>query len=507
MGVEISECREESSFLRARDAEGARAMDIRELPLVNGASTETSGEQIAVLSPSTGAAIGSVAAADERVVDAAFETARAAQREWARRSIRERSAVLAAVAAEIANGEDELAELLVHEVGKPIGEARGEVGAASSYFSYYASLVTEFRGESLELEHNEELWMRREPRGIVSAILPWNYPAALVARKAAPALAAGNAIIVKPHEETPLTAFWVARAMIRAGVPAGLISILPGRGPEVGQRLVTDPRIDLVTMTGSVRAGKAILAAAAPGLTPVSLELGGKAPLIVMESADIAKAAKAAAFSRFMNNGQVCICAERIFVHESVADQFTSAFIDAARELRVADPLDPASDLGPKVSAAELEKVRAIVDEAVADGAQILFEGELDASLPEGGNWMAPVVIGNVTDDMRLMRDEIFGPVAPITVFSTEAEVIERANDSEYGLSAYLFSQNHSQIMRMVRALESGEVYVNRVGSEDNAGYHAGMKNSGLGGDDGPHGFESYWKKKTVYVHWDESAE
>ena len=296
--------------------------------------------------------------------------------------------------------------------------------------------------------------------------------------------------------------------MIRAGLAPGLISILPGPGPDVGQQLVSDSRADLITMTGSVRAGKAILASATQHFTPVSLELGGKAPFIVMEGANVQEAALAAVSSRFANNGQVCICAERIFVQRSISEEFNAAFLDAVKHLSVGDPFrDHGTDLGPKVSAAEVAKCRVLIDEAIADGARVLFEGSLRPELPMSGHWMAPVVLGDVTDEMRIMREEIFGPVAPIAVFDTEEEVIRRANDSDYGLSSYVFSPDHSQIMRMVRALESGEVFVNRAGSEDVAGYHAGVKQSGLGGDDGPHGFEAYWRKKTVYVRWASATE
>lgn len=482
-------------------------MRIYELPLVNGIAQETTGPDIEVASPATGEVFGTAAAADGAIVHQAFVAANTAQVSWGATPVRSRAELLRSIAAQIEDGADELAELIVREVGKPVREARGEVQAAVDYFTYYASLVTELRGETLEIAKDEEVWLRREPRGVVVAILPWNFPAALVARKSAPALAAGNAILIKPHEETPLSAFWMARAMIRAGLAPGLISILPGSGPDVGQQLVSDSRADLITMTGSVRAGKAILASATQHLTPVSLELGGKAPFIVMEGANVQEAALAAVGSRFANNGQVCICAERIFVQRSISEDFTAAFLDAVNHLSVGDPFDHGTDLGPKVSAAEVAKCRVLLDEAIADGARILLEGPLSPELPTAGHWMAPVVLGDVTDDMRIMREEIFGPVAPIAVFDTEEEVIRRANDSDYGLSSYLFTPDHSQIMRMVRALESGEVFVNRAGSEDIAGYHAGVKQSGLGGDDGPHGFEAYWRKKTVYVRWASATE
>lgn len=482
-----------------------KLMHTDELPFVAGADLETSGEEIEVLSPTSGTCLSAVKSADQNVIDRAFESAAQGQIEWAKRSVRERSKVLHSISREILRRGEELAELLVSEVGKPIREAKGEVNAAASYFQYYAELAVHTRGESIEIDRNDEIWLRREPRGTVLAILPWNYPAALVARKAAPALAAGNAVIIKPHENTPLSAFWLARLMLEAGLPDELISVLPGSG-DVGHRLASDTRVDLVTMTGSIRAGRSISAAAAPNLIPVSLELGGKAPFIVTESADIKIAAAAAIESRFSNNGQVCICAERIYVQRSIEKEFVRAFIDGVKSLVVGDPNAASTDLGPKISEVELQKVEGLVRSAVADGAEVLYQAELPDDLPSGGYWQAPVVLGRVTDSMDLMKQEIFGPVAPITVFDSESEVVERANDSDYGLSAYVFSNDQSQVMRLLRNLECGEVYINRAGPEDHAGYHTGIKHSGLGGDDGPHGFETYWRKKSIYMRWEEHS-
>ena len=479
-------------------------MTIHKSPFVSGQYCAAGTEPLHVVDPATGTVLAEVESADTQALEMAVQAASLAQREWAKTSYRHRAEVMLNIAATIGSHKEELARLVTQEVGKPIREAEGEIDATTGFFSYFAHLVVGSRGEITPLDAGEEIWTKKIPRGIVAAIIPWNYPAALTARKSAPAIAAGNAIIIKPHEQTPLSALRVAELMVQAGLPSGLISVLPGRGDLIGAELIRHPRIDFVTMTGSLRAGRAILTAAADRVLPVSLELGGKAPLIVFDDANLAEAARLAAFSRFANNGQVCICAERIFVHRSVFDAFLDAFIAETRKLKIGNPLDHDTDLGPKITRGELDKVLSMVQRAQADGARVLYQGKV----PSGdefsrGWWLAPVVLGDLTDDMEIMRAEVFGPVAPITVFDTEVEVIERANNSDYGLSAYVFTNDHSRIMRVTAQLQAGEVYVNRVGPEDYAGYHAGMKLSGLGGDDGPHGLDAYWQKKTIYVRWD----
>jgi lactaldehyde dehydrogenase/glycolaldehyde dehydrogenase len=339
--------------------------------------------------------------------------------------------------------------------------------------------------------------------GVVAAIIPWNYPAALVSRKVAPSMIAGNTIVLKPHEETPLSALFMAQLFEKAGVPAGVINIITGSGVEIGEVLTSHPDIDLVTMTGSVPTGKRIMVNAAANLVPVSLELGGKAPFIVMDDCDIDYAVRSAVTSRYMNCGQVCICNERTLVHERVYDQFLEKFVAASQKLRLGDPLLEATDLGPKVSLRELEKVEQMIDKAIGAGAQaVLRGGRPDRPPVEGGFWLTPTVLTGVNSSMSIMQDEIFGPIVPIMKVADFDEALSVANDSRFGLSAYLFTNDFSKIMRAINEVNFGELYINRIGPEALQGFHTGYRSSGLGGDDGSHGLEAFMRKKTVYANY-----
>jgi lactaldehyde dehydrogenase/glycolaldehyde dehydrogenase len=457
-----------------------------------------------VLSPTTGQPLAEVGEASPAQASEAIEAALRAQPAWGALSALNRSRVMHRIAALVRENAEELARLVVREQGKPIAEARGEVGGAAEFFTYFAEFARRIQGEILPSDAaGEQIWIQRVPVGVVAAIIPWNYPAALVSRKVAPALIAGNAIVLKPHEETPLSALFMARLMEQAGVPAGVVNIITGPGGTVGAALTQDPRVDLVTMTGSVPTGRRIMQAAAGNLVPVSLELGGKAPFIVMEDADLDLAVASAVTSRFMNCGQVCICNERMLVHERIHDAFLERFVAATSALRLGDPLDEATDLGPKVSQAELEKVERITAAAIAEGAEPLLRGGRPDRPPvEGGYWLTPTVLGNVRPDMAVMRDEIFGPVVPVMKVSSFDEALEVANDSRYGLSAYLFTNHFQRIMRAVQDVRFGEIYINRVGPESLQGFHTGYRNSGPGGDDGIHGLDHYLRKKTVYVNY-----
>ncbi len=457
-----------------------------------------------VVNPATGAPF---ADAPEGSVDQALEAlaaARAAQPAWGAKAPLERAAVMHRIAGLIRAHADPLARLVVQEQGKPIAEARGEVAGAAEFFTYFAEFARRIEGEILPSDApGEQIWIQRVPLGVVAAIIPWNYPAALVSRKVAPALIAGNTIVLKPHEETPLSALYMARLMAEAGVPDGVVNIVTGAGPTVGAALAGHPDVDLVTMTGSVPTGRRIAEAAAPNLVPVSLELGGKAPLIVMEDADLDLAVASAVTSRFMNCGQVCICNERMLLHEAIHDAFLERFLAATRALRLGDPMAETTDLGPKLSLAELEKVERMVAAAVAAGAEPILQGGRPEAPPiPGGFWLTPTVLARVTPAMGIMQDEIFGPVVPVMKVSGFDEALQIANESRYGLSAYLFTRDMTRIMRAVQDVRFGELYINRIGPEALQGYHTGYRNSGPGGDDGRHGLETYLRKKTVYVNW-----
>lgn len=341
-----------------------------------------------VIDPARGAPFASVAECSPAQVEAAIDAAARAQPEWGRRAPLERAAIMAEVARLIRRDADGLARIVVREQGKPIGEARGEVAGAAEFFDFFAGHARRIQGEILPSDvAGEQVWIQRVPLGVVGAIIPWNYPAALVSRKVAPALIAGCTIVLKPHEMTPLSALYMAYLMAEAGVPEGVVSIVTGAGETVGAAIAASRRLDLVTMTGSVPTGRAIARAAADNLVPVSLELGRKAPFIVMDDADLDLAVASAVTSRYMNCGQVCICNERMLVHEALHDAFVERFVAASRGLRLGDPAEEDTALGPKVSAEELEKVEAMVTAARDEGAELLLEG----GRPERPPWRAAI--------------------------------------------------------------------------------------------------------------------
>jgi lactaldehyde dehydrogenase/glycolaldehyde dehydrogenase len=402
-----------------------------------------------VENPATGEPFADVPEATAAQVSEALEAAAAAQRAWARTSHPQRAEVLAAVMAEVDR-------------------------------------------------HAEEL-----PYGVVAAIIPWNFPAAIFARKVGPALMAGNAVVVKPSELTPLSALAMARVCQLAGVPDGLVNVVCGAGRTVGRQLVEHPLTSMVTLTGSVRAGREILASAATKVMAVSLELGGKAPVIVFPDADLDLAVRKAFEARFWNCGQVCTCNERTYVHASLHDEFVARFTELARGIRVGDPAREDTQLGPKVSGPEWDKVKDLVDKAVAGGAEVVLGGDR----PEGdrfarGHWFAPTVLSGVANDAEIVQREVFGPVLPILAFEDEEQVIGWANSTDYGLTSYLFTESLRTAMRVTDALEFGEVYVNEVGPEQFQAFHSGWKLSGLGGDDGRHGYDRYVRRKTVYLRY-----
>lgn len=457
-----------------------------------------------VESPTTGQVIARVPEAGIADAERALAAAKRAQRAWGGMAPLERAQIMKRIADLLRRDAEVLARIVVSEQGKPIAEARGEVGGAAGFFDYFAEFARRIEGQILPSDvRDEQIWIQRVPIGVVVGIIPWNYPAALVSRKVAPAMIAGDTIVLKPHELTPLSALFMAEIFIEAGVPAGVVNIVTGSGATIGETLVRSPIPDLVTMTGSVPTGKKIMAAAAEHMKPVSLELGGKAPFIVMPDADIDLAIRSAITSRFANCGQVCICNERTFVHRDVYDRFLEGFIESAKKLRIGDPDSEQTDIGPKVSRGELEKVERYVAGAVSDGARIVLGGARPKSAPvEGGHWYLPTVITETRPEMSIMRDEIFGPVVPISSFNKFDDVVGMANDSRYGLSAYIFTNDMQKIMRTVNDIDFGEIYVNRIGPESLQGFHVGYRQSGVGGDDGTAGLELYLKKKTVYLNY-----
>jgi lactaldehyde dehydrogenase / glycolaldehyde dehydrogenase len=479
----------------------------REPAMYIGGSWVTAEENRPVINPADESTVAEVPEADGGHAKQALEAAQQAQRDWGRLAGPERGTVLRAVAEGIRARKEEIAQLVVAEQGKTITEARGEVGdAAAGFFDYYATFERAQVGAMFAPDAaNEHLMVRNVPYGVIVGIIPWNYPAALFARKVAPAIMAGNAIVLKPHEDTPLAALALARVVEEAGVPPGVVNVVTGAGRVVGDALVRHPITAMVTVTGSVRGGREILAAAAENIVPVSLELGGKAPFVVLEDADLESAVENAVDARFWNCGQVCTCNERTYVQRNVYDEFVERFVEAASALRMGDPTREDVQMGPKVNEPELEKVEALVKGAVEGGAEVVLGG----GRPEGeefarGYWFEPTVLTGTTNDMEIVQNEVFGPVLPIQPFDDFEEVVNLANDSRYGLSAYVFTSNLHKAMRAIDDINFGEIYVNKIGPEQLQGFHTGYRLSGMGGDDGPYGYERYLRRKTVYLHYED---
>ena len=349
---------------------------------------------------------------------------------------------------------------------------------------------------------DEHIYIHQVPFGVTVGISAWNFPLAIFARKMAPAIVAGNSIVIKPSELTPTSALELARIIDEVGLPPGVVNVVTGYGKTTGELLVRNPITKLVSLTGSVRAGRELLRAASDNITVLRLELGGKAPFVVLDDADVDKAVDAAMTSRFVNCGQVCTCNERMYIQSGVYEQVVDRILERVGKLEVGDPLTEV-DLGPKISRGERDRVDERVRSAAAAGAEVLAGGHcLNDGPYSRGHWYEPTVIGNVDHSMELMRSETFGPVLPVVRFDDFEDALRMANDTPYGLSAYLFSNDMRRIMRVVRDFQFGEIYVNRQLGEAVQGFHTGHGISGMGGEDGKYGVEGYLQKRTVYLNY-----
>ncbi|MGO2958129.1 MAG: aldehyde dehydrogenase [Acetobacter sp.] len=456
-----------------------------------------------IRNPATGALVGKATNGTQHDVEKAVKAAADAFPAWSKKTAEERADILYAFKALIEKNADHFAHVISSEMGKPLAEAHIEVNFATGLIRFAAENTRRLEGDIIPGSRpGEKILFEKIPHGVIGAISAWNFPLALFARKVAPALAAGNTIVIKPHELAPLAALEATRLAEEAGIPAGVLNVVTGNGQDVGTPLVEHPDIKLITMTGSTATGKKIMAAAANTLKEVRLELGGKAPFIVMEDADIEKAATAAVQARFSNAGQVCTSNELTYVHEAVYDQFLTLVRQKIAVLTVGNPLDAKTDMGPKVTLKELEKVHKMVEQAVAQGASLEMGGKrLTGGAYDQGFFYAPTLLTNVTEDMDIVKDEVFGPVFLLTKVTDYDDALRQANECQYGLSAYVFTQDLKRIMRISSDLNFGEVYVNREGGEAPQGFHHGYKDSGLGGEDGKYGLEAYVQTKTVYLN------
>ena len=467
---------------------------------IDGRFTEgTSGKWIDVLNPSTEEVIARQPDGSLEDVNMALDAARKSQKDWGRLPAIERASYLLKIAEGIKARKDEFVNIIIREQGKTRAWAEIEVGATISYFEYMASFARHIEGEVIPSDRvNETIILTKKPIGVVAGILPWNFPFFLIARKAGAALIAGCTIVLKPSQVTPENCTKFAEVVNEAGLPAGVINIVTGRGSVIGNEMAGSPKVDLVSVTGSVGSGVKIMEAASKNVTKVSLELGGKAPAIVMKDADLEKTVQWIVDSRIGTNGQICNNVERVYVQNEVADEFTRILVEKMKAVKVGNPAtDPSVDMGPLVEARALESVTEKVERAIKQGAKLLCGGH---RIGDKGYFYAPTVLGDCTQDMDIIHEETFGPVIPIVKFNTLDEAISMSNDCEYGLASSIFTNNLNDAVKACRELEFGETYVNREHFEAIQGFHAGVKKSGIGGADGKHGVEEYLVTHVTYL-------
>ncbi len=450
-----------------------------------------SGERtIAVTNPATGAAIGHVPRLGQAETREAIEAAHRAWPAWRARTAQERATLLARWHALILEHQDDLARIMTAEQGKPLAEARGEIGYAASFIQWFAEEARRVYGETIPAPvASQRIVVVKEPVGVCAAITPWNFPAAMITRKAGPALAAGCTMVVKPASQTPLTALALAALAERAGIPAGVLSVVTGAAGDVGTELATHPLVRKLSFTGSTEVGRHLMQQTAATVKKVSMELGGNAPFIVFEDADLDAAVEGALVSKFRNAGQTCVCANRLYVQDGVYDAFARKLADAVGALKVGPGDEEGVRIGPLIDEAAVRKVEEHLADAVAQGARVIAGGRRHAL---GRSFFEPTVVVGVTQAMRVAREETFGPMAPLFRFRTEDEVVAMANDTEFGLASYFYARDLGRVWRVAERLEYGMVGVNTGLISNEVAPFGGVKQSGLGREGSHHGIEDY---------------
>jgi succinate-semialdehyde dehydrogenase/glutarate-semialdehyde dehydrogenase len=456
-----------------------------------------------VMDPATGEQVGSAADAGEADARAAVDAASKAFPEWSAQVPAERGAALRRISAALLDDVDRIADVIVAEQGKPRGQAAWEVRYATEWLDWFAEEGRRTAGRVLPpTVPGKRLMVIRQPLGVALAITPWNFPVAMLARKLAPALASGCTLIVKPAEQTPLSAVSFFEAIERAGLPAGVANLLTVRDPEpIASVLLEDERVRKITFTGSTEVGKVLVRASSHHLARISLELGGQAPFIVFDDADLDAAVEGVLASKFQVSGQSCLCANRIYVHSVVREAFGRKLTNAVAALKVGRGTEPDVDIGPLIDDRAFEKVSRHVDDAVRRGAAVEVGGRrVDGDGFERGYFFEPTLLSGCTEEMLVAREETFGPVAPLFSFDTEAEVIERANDSSYGLAAYFYTKDTGRTIRVSEALEYGIVGVNDPRPASPTGPFGGFKQSGLGREGGHEGIDAFLETKLISI-------
>jgi len=459
-----------------------------------------SGETLQIVNPATGETVGSVSFGDGRDAGKAIDAAHDAFGTWSRLTARERSKYLYNLSELVKSHRDELAGIISAEMGKPIGEAKGEVLGAADNFVWYAEEAKRVYGETIPSSvANKRIMVLRQPVGVVGAITPWNFPVNMVARKIAPALAAGCTVVLKPAESTPLSAIRLFELMEQAGFPKGVVNLVIGKPESIGQEFVEHPKLSKIGFTGSTRVGKLLMEGAAKQVKRVSMELGGHAPFIVFADADLDAAVKGLFESKFRNSGQMCICTNRLYVHSDVADAFTEKLIERLKKAKVGDGRLKETEIGPLVNERALTKVLEHIEDAKGKGGQVVYGG---ARLTEGdyakGFYCEPTVITDVTDEMKIAYEETFGPVVPIVRFTDEAEVLKQANNTRFGLAAYVYTRDNQRCFRVAEQLEYGIVGINDGAPTQTQAPFGGFKESGIGREGGRYGMDEYLETKFV---------
>ena len=470
---------------------------LRQQSFINGQWCDAvSGDTLTVVNPATNAVIGHVPNMGQVETEMAIKAAEAALPAWRALTAKERGAKLRRWFELLNENSDDLALLMTTEQGKPLAEAKGEVTYAASFIEWFAEEAKRIYGDTIPGHQGDKrLIVIKQPVGVTAAITPWNFPAAMITRKAAPALAAGCTMVVKPAHQTPFTALAMAELAQRAGIPAGVFSVLTGDAVQIGNEMCSNPIVRKLSFTGSTNIGIKLMAQCAPTLKKLSLELGGNAQFIVFNDANIDAAVEGAMIAKYRNAGQTCVCANRIYVQDGVYDEFALKLSAAVSKLKVGEGINEGVTTGPLINAAAVEKVQSHLIDAIAKGASVLAGGKVHDL---GGNFFEPTVLTNVDKSMLVAREETFGPLAPLFKFSDVDDVIQQANDTEFGLAAYFYGRDISLVWKVAEALEYGMVGVNTGLISTEVAPFGGMKSSGLGREGSKFGIEEYLEMKYI---------
>lgn len=451
-------------------------------------------DTVEVIDPATNQPIGTVPNMATEEAKAAVDAAAKALPTWRALTAHQRSTLLQRWFQLIQDNKRQLAELMTFEQGKPVAEAEGEITYAASFIEWFAEQGKRTNGEIIPSPSSDKrLMVIKQGIGVCAAITPWNFPAAMITRKAAPALAAGCTMVIKPANETPYTALALAELAAQAGIPAGVINIVTGDAVKIGEVFTSDNRVRKLSFTGSTGVGRLLMRQCADSVKKVSLELGGNAPFIVFNDADIEKAVEGAMGAKFRNAGQTCVCANRFYIHKDVYQQFSERFVAAVKKLKVGNGFTEGVTIGPLINHKAVEKSQSLLADTLQRGATLLCGGEKDKA---GENFFQPTVVGNVPADSHILEEEIFGPVAPLVIFDNEEEVVHLANNTIYGLAAYFYSEDPQRIWRVAENLEYGMVGINTGLISNEVAPFGGIKQSGLGREGSEHGIEDYMEMK-----------